>query len=112
MLKKIHRLNKSKDIKQTSMRGRGFFNPNFVLKYSASSVELPRFTIIASTKVSKKAVVRNKLKRVLREAIRTRLPKFKPGDYVVIIKAKAAAEPRELPLQFIKLVRTVKLLND
>ena len=90
MLKKTFRLSSSKDIKTTSLRGRSFFSPYFVVKYIAAPS--PRFTVIVSTKVSKRAVERNRIKRIVREAIRHSLPAYKPGDYVVIVKVRAAGK--------------------
>jgi ribonuclease P protein component len=46
-----------------------------------------RFGFIVSTKISKKAVVRNKIKRIIAESIRKRLPNIKKGqDIVFLIK--------------------------
>jgi ribonuclease P protein component len=89
MLPKKHRLSKSADVKQTTARGRSFFNPFFVLK----AVKVPegvKITVIVSTKVSKQAVVRNRLKRIIREVVRQNLSRFKPGSYAFIVKASAA----------------------
>lgn len=88
MLPKKHRLAKALEVKATTARGRSFFNPYAVIKYQKNS-HPPRFTVIVSTKVSKKAVVRNRVKRVVREIIHGSLPRFAAGDYAVIMKAKA-----------------------
>ncbi len=46
-----------------------------------------RFGFIISTKISKKAVVRNRIKRIIAEVIRTRLNEIKRGlDVVFLIK--------------------------
>ncbi len=112
MLKKNYRLTKSKDIQQTSMRGRSFFNPLFVLKYRAASLVEPRFGFIVSTKVSKRAVERNRIKRVAREQIRSIITDFKTGDYVIIVKSKASGKtPTELRASLSQLCQSSKLLN-
>ncbi len=90
MLKRKHRLAKTKDVKQTFARGRGFFYPYFTLKYAKSGILLPRFTVVVSTKVSKKAVERNRIKRVIREYIRTHLSGFVSGNYAIIVKPIAS----------------------
>jgi ribonuclease P protein component len=92
MLKKTFRLNSSKDIRVTSLRGRSFFSPYFVIKYGFSSLPHPRFAVIVSTRVSKRAVERNRIKRIVRESLRLSLEDFKPGDYVVIVKIRAAGK--------------------
>jgi len=88
MLAKKHRLAKTKDVLRTFSRGRGFFYPLFTIKFAPSS-KLPRFTVVVSTKVSKKAVVRNRIKRVIREMVRLRISSFKSGDYAIMIKPAA-----------------------
>ncbi len=46
-----------------------------------------RFGFIVSTKISKSAVVRNRVRRLLREAIQSVLPKVKPGyDSVILVR--------------------------
>lgn len=112
MLKKDYRLSKSKDIQQTSLRGRSFFNPFFVIKYRTTTEPQPRFGFVASTKVSKKAVERNRLKRIIREQVRLIFAEFKPGDYVIIVKTKAAGKiPVELRQSLLQLVQSAKLLK-
>jgi len=56
---------------------------------------LPRFTFIVSTKVSKKAVQRNYLRRVYSEAVKFLLPKVKAGDYLFLIKKNSLG--RKMP---------------
>lgn len=106
MLKKQHRLAKTTTVEQTMRRGRSFFNPHFVIKFRASH-NAPRFTVIVSTKVSKKAVDRNRLKRLLREVIRLQLSKFRGGDYVIIVKPIVVKlSSTELKESFSKLVKS------
>ncbi len=88
MLSQKHRLSKSADVKKTTARGRSFFNPYFVIKL-APSKEPARVTVIVSVRVSKKAVDRNRIKRVLRDELRKHIAQFKPGTYAIIVKAFA-----------------------
>ena len=77
---------------------RPFFDPLFSVKF-LPRIELPnRFAFVVSTKVSKKAVVRNRLKRILREFVRRNLANFAVGDYVVIVKPAAAKKPEKSAL--------------
>lgn len=91
MLKKEHRLAKTKDVKAAFEQGRGFFNPNFSIRHRAKNKENKRFTVVVSTKVSKNATTRNRLKRLVREFIRLNLGEFNPGDYVISVKPKAVS---------------------
>ena len=97
MLKKSNRLAKDADIKTALARGRNFFNPFFTLKFQPQPVA-KRFTVVVSTKVFKKAVERNRLKRIVREHIRKNLGTMRTGHYVIIAKPKLAAadEPARL----------------
>jgi ribonuclease P protein component len=45
--------------------------------------------VVVSTKVSKKAPKRNRLKRIIRELIRKKLPTLPYGDYVLALKPQA-----------------------
>jgi len=89
MLSKPHRLSKTRDVENVFARGRYFSSPLFRLKFLKSSNK-PRFTVVVSTKVSKKAVKRNRLKRLVREFVRLRLENFSGGDYVLMVQPKAA----------------------
>jgi len=92
MLSKTNRLAKGKDIQKTFARGRSFFNPFFTVKFAPGG-DVPRFTVVVSTKVSKRAVVRNRLKRLVREYLRTHLNEFKNGDHIIMLKPKVASLP-------------------
>lgn len=111
MLPKKHRLTKTVDVKTTTARGRCFFNPHFVLK-SHRIGDVARLTVIVSVKVSKKAVVRNRIKRVIRESIRPLLSEIPAGQYAIIAKSSiiqlTGLELRQLVQQFIQKVLKTK----
>jgi ribonuclease P protein component len=75
-------------------RGRTLRSKNLTLKVLGERGEDPsRIGIIISTKVSKKAVVRNKIKRRIKESVLKILPKIKNGfDIVLIAKPMAVNE--------------------
>ena len=80
MLYAQNRLAKRKDIERVHKKGRSFFVHDLGLRIVKNDLEKSRFAVVASVKLSKKAVDRNKLKRQLREIIRKEiLPKVKPG---------------------------------
>jgi len=55
-----------------------------------------RFGLIVSKKVHKRAVKRNRVKRLLRESVRLLLPKVKPGfDAVFLTKKKILEEEKK-----------------
>jgi ribonuclease P protein component len=88
MLSQKHRLSKSADVKKSTARGRSFFNPFFVIK-SLPNHQQVQLTVIASTKVSKKAVDRNRVKRIVRSELQKLLPIIKPGDYAILMKSSS-----------------------
>jgi ribonuclease P protein component len=89
MFSKKNRLAKTLDVQRVFSKGRAFFNPLFTVRYLSGNGQ-HRFTVVVSTKVSKLAVKRNRIKRVAREFIRLRLSGFRPGDYAVMVKPAAA----------------------
>ena len=91
MFPKHLRLAKTKDVKAVFARGRTFFSPLVNVKFSQAGQK--RLTVVVSTKVSKKAVARNRLKRIVREFLRKNLASLANGDYAVILKPRAAAVP-------------------
>jgi ribonuclease P protein component len=94
MFKRENRLAKSKDIATAFARGRTFYNPFFSIRFLPLTGE-KRFTVVVSTKVYKRAVARNRLKRLVREYIRKNLPSFKSGSYVISAKPKITSLPEK-----------------
>lgn len=85
MLKKQYRLNKNKDFDRVFKQGGSAYAPSLGLKITANGLENSRFAVLVSKKVSKKAVVRNKIKRQLRNILREDyLQQVKGYDVVVI----------------------------
>ena len=79
MLKNINRLKKGKDFDKIFKKGRGFKENFILLKIIKNNLGLKRFGFIISQKVSKKATIRNKLKRKLRKLIEVEFNKIKEG---------------------------------
>lgn len=91
MLAKKYRLNKTKDIEKILGKGQILFSPFLNLKYLSYAAGTPapnsHFCIIISTKISKKAVVRNRAKRQISAVLEKILPNLKkPLDAVVLTK--------------------------
>lgn len=88
MLKKEFRLRKQKEFKNVFSKGFYFSGSFLSLKIAKSNLQICRFGFIVSKKVSKKAVERNRAKRLLRESIRLTQKNIKTGfDAVFISKA-------------------------
>jgi ribonuclease P protein component len=70
MLKRLYRITKKKDFDNIFKNGRNSFDNFLGFKIKENIYNYNRFGIIVSAKVSKKAVIRNKIKRQIREIIR------------------------------------------
>lgn len=111
MFARVNRLAKTKDVEQVIKRGQSFFSPHFVIKFSKAATQT-RLTVVVSTKVSKSAVKRNRIKRVLRSQLQSRLKDLKAGDYAIIVKPLAAKiEAKALREQLSELFVKLKFLN-
>jgi len=69
---------------------------------------------VVSTKISKRAVVRNTIRRRMREIIRKELPQLKSGfDVLLIARPKAATlEYWELQGQIVELLNKARLFSS
>ncbi|MBZ9578256.1 ribonuclease P protein component [Patescibacteria group bacterium] len=85
MLVKINRLKKKKDFELIFKKGKGFKEDFLVLKMIRNNLKQNRFGFIVGGKISKKASLRNKIKRRLRELVRIKLKKIKKGFDVILI---------------------------
>ncbi|MFA6304648.1 MAG: ribonuclease P protein component [Patescibacteria group bacterium] len=90
MLKRDQRLVLENDFKRLAQKGKPAYSTFFNGKVLANKELSSRFGIVISAKTSKKAVVRNTIKRRLTEIIRLHLDKIKPGfDLMIVVKKEA-----------------------
>jgi len=76
---------KNKEFDRAFKIGQSFYGKDLGLKAVDNGLEVTRLGILISTKVSKKAVIRNHFKRQIREIVRIELPRLLPGKDLVII---------------------------
>ena len=96
-LPKAHRLRDRKDYRAVYEQGIRRYSPHLTLialfpkeNKNVASIPATMFGISISKKVSKKAVVRNRIKRQIKAAIRTYLQSINPGwKLVIVVKPKA-----------------------
>ncbi len=112
MLPKKHRLLIDEDFQAVFKKGRSFFSPIINIRYFKNKSELFRFGIVVSNKVSKKATIRNNIKRRLRAVIRKHFDEIKPSfDCVVIAKpAILNSSYKEIEETVLKLLKRAQLL--
>ncbi len=75
MLPRNRRLSR-RDLNVCNLSGKTLRFPNFWLKYLANNLEYSRFGVVTSTKLSKSAVVRNKLRRNIYRNINKKFSNF------------------------------------
>jgi len=92
MLSSKHRLKKKKDFAKVYKKGKGFKQDFLFLKAVENGLEDTRIGIVVSSKIAKKAVERNLIKRRLREIIRKRIEEIKPGLDIVLITLKGISK--------------------
>lgn len=112
MLPQLNRLRGEKKFKFIFRKGFGVNNQYFQIKnYRPKQEQQPQIGIVISTKVSKKSIERNKLKRRIREIIRELINKKKMHGQT-IIQCKPAA--KELKFEEIQanLTELIEKVND
>ena len=92
MLPKENRLTKKKDFERVFRRGKGLKEKFLVIKVLDNNLNVSRFGFIVSKKISKKAVLRNKIKRRLRESVSAKLNQVRQGIDVAVIAGQGIGE--------------------
>lgn len=85
MLKKENRIRLDKEFDRVFKAGQSFYGKEIGLKIAKNDLAASRFGILINTKVSKKAVVRNKIKRQIRAIIEANLGDIAGGHDLVVI---------------------------
>jgi ribonuclease P protein component len=85
MLKQENRIGLNKDFDRAFKAGQSFYSKIIGIKAVTNDDNKKRFGILINTKVSKKAVVRNRIRRQIREIIKQNLDNVISGKNFVII---------------------------
>ena len=85
MLTKANRIKKKKDFETIFKNGSNFEARFLVFKILKNDLGYSRFGFVVSQKVSKKAVIRNKVRRRITEIIKANFHQIQKGVDVVII---------------------------
>jgi ribonuclease P protein component len=122
-LPKVYRLKSRKDFQAVFREGIRRHGPNFTLRALRASqakisgveaaltsaqqtdvfpLQPPKIGISVSTKVNKRAVVRNRLKRQISAAIYQLLPKMKPGWRLVVVVKPTIVESKCVTQEFLQ----------
>jgi ribonuclease P protein component len=99
MLLKENRLKKKKDFSAVFKQGKTFKEKFLILRIRKNNQKNFRAGFVVSQKISKKAVVRNKVKRRLRQAVRTKTGEIKKGVDIVLITLPGIEEKNFLEIK-------------
>ena len=118
-LPKAHRLRDRKDYRAVYEQGIRRYSPHLTLialpvkENQNTVISATTFGISISKKVSKKAVVRNRIKRQIKGVIRTYLQSVNPGwKVVIVVKPKAIECKYEHFLRELEeLLKQTKIIN-
>ena len=92
MFKKENRLRKKNDFDRVFKKGKSSYDKILGIKVLFNEQEENRYGVIVSTKISKKAVKRNRIKRQIREAVKALAPDLKKGLDLVVIALPGASD--------------------
>ena len=112
-LKRALRLRKNKDFQRVRQQGRSAASRLLILTFAPNDLAILRIGFVVSKRVSKRAVERNYVKRLLSEAIRPILVDI-PAGWDLVISAKTSIIGVELPdlVEDLRiLLRRAQLLN-
>lgn len=89
-MKRRHRLTRQSDLLRVRREGRSWAHPLLVLSAARNELGATRFAFIVGRRIGK-AVVRNRVKRQLREAVRRHLSEVPAGwDMVLLARGPIA----------------------
>ncbi len=83
-VKRAWRLKSGADVQRVWQQGSTWAHPLVILRARPNGLEQSRVAFVVSKKVGK-AVARNRVKRLLREAMRQLFPRIVPGYDIVLI---------------------------
>ncbi|MFH1780886.1 MAG: ribonuclease P protein component [Candidatus Nealsonbacteria bacterium] len=114
MLPGINRLKKKRDFECVFKQGRGLKEGFLSLKFVKNGLEATRFGFVVGQKVSHKAIVRNRIKRKLRDLVMSRLKDIQGGFDVVVVAGKGTevASPEDIAVIFYHLLKTGKRFHN
>jgi len=113
MLPQTSRLKKKKDIERVFKKGKGVKEDFLILKTVKNDLNETRFGFIVSQKISKKANIRNKIKRRLRELVKVKLKKLKKGtdNLIIVLPGLETKDFWEIEETITKLIKKAQVLK-
>lgn len=112
-MNKRYRLRNNADFEKVYKYGRSLVNKNLVLKYKRADFSLLRFGFSVSKKYGK-AVLRNRIRRQLKDIVQKRILRVKSGyDFVFLVRKEAKnANYADLEQAVDNLLKRAKVIED
>ena len=113
MLKRVNRLKKRYQFNYVYKSGEHFSSEHLVLYFVSSKTKSIKVGFAVTKKVGQ-AVVRNKIRRRLREIIQKQLPSLKQNFNIIVVAKESVAEAsfEKLSLELIKLLKKANLFYE
>lgn len=110
-MKSLHRLKKNEDFSLVFKKGKSFADSKLVLYYIVKDRNLPFRVGLSVGKKIGKAVVRNRIKRLMREVVRLNQSHIPNGIDIVLIARQGIENQsfHEIEESFIKLMKKASL---
>lgn len=99
MLPRLHRLVHARDFKRVYEEGKSVNGRRLRLKIVSNDLPHSRVAIVVANAISKRAVERNRIKRLMREAARSLWPQVQAGKDLVLSAQPAAKSATLADLQ-------------
>ena len=110
--RKDEKLKKQKEFERVFKEGKSYGGTTVAFYFAESELDFPRAGFIASKKISKRAVDRNRAKRLMREVFRLNKHKLKPVDIIFIARKGIIGKKfREVEEDFLKLAQKAGILR-
>lgn len=94
-LNKKNRLKKRRDFEEVFKKGKAVKDSFLFIKYRKNELGVSRFGFVVSAKVAKKAVERNKIRRILSEAVRGKIDDLGGYDIIVFATQQITGMPKD-----------------
>jgi ribonuclease P protein component len=110
-MKRKYRLRRQSDFQRVRCHGKSYASPIMVLAFLRNESSYSRYGFVVNKRLGK-AVQRNRIKRRMREAVRLRMIRVKPGYDLVLIARKHInqATYSEISGSLDRLLQTANLL--
>ena len=95
-MNKKNRLKKKLDFENVFKKGKAVNGSFLFIKYIKNKLSVSRFSFLISTKIARKAVERNKIRRILSEVARGIIDDLGDYDIIVLVNNKITHVAREV----------------